>query len=450
LGALAGYHTAVGEARSHEIYRARWIVPVGRPPIEGGEVVVREGAILSVGRQSLPASGKREDNIHDLGEAVLFPSPVNAHTHLEWSHLEGGAPKGPPFTGWVRALLASPRPEAKDQLAAAERAARGCLASGTFSVGNFSASLAEAPIMIEAGLGGSIFQELIGLPASRAEPLEREARQWREVSARNPQAIGLPVFPAPHGPHTVSRELLLRLAAELVHGGRLALHVAESTEELEFLRTGLGPFREIHEARGGWDGSWTPPATTPVRYLDSLGLLTPRTLAVHCVHVDGGEIRLLVRRGTSVALCPRSNRWTGAGVAPLPSLLQAGVNCALGTDSLASNSDLDMAAELAAARETWPSVSPAELVRMATLGGALALGLHGRELGRGELSPGSRALMAFAEIPQGALGASDPCAILCGDHGAVRFRKAPLSGAPRAAAPFSEERKNKPQEHKES
>jgi len=185
----------------------------------------------------------------------------------------------------------------------------------------------------------------------------------------------------PHAAHTTSSPLLKALGGRAVASGEmLSIHVAESEEESQLLRDGTGPFKDFLIERGAWDPAFKAPGQTPVAYLERLGVLTPRTLAVHCVHLDQQDFSRLQARGVTVVTCPRSNQRLGVGKAPVPKLLSSGIPVALGTDSLATSPDLDVFTELAYLRQEHPGVSPAAALRIATLNGARALGMA-RDLG---------------------------------------------------------------------
>jgi 5-methylthioadenosine/S-adenosylhomocysteine deaminase len=136
-------------------------------------------------------------------------------------------------------------------------------------------------------------------------------------------------------------------------------------------------------------------ATSPVRHLASVGVLNARVVAAHCVCVDEDEISLLAESGAGVVHCPESNMKLASGVAPIETMLGAGVRLGLGTDGAASNNDLDMIGEMGSAARLHkvatldPTAAPARAVlRMATLGGAEALHMDERI---GSLEPGKRA-----------------------------------------------------------
>jgi cytosine/adenosine deaminase-related metal-dependent hydrolase len=138
--------------------------------------------------------------------------------------------------------------------------------------------------------------------------------------------------------------------------------------------------------------AFTPAGLSPVRYADSLAVLHPRLVAAHGVQVDAADREVLARRGVTVVLCPRSNRNLGVGSADVPALAAAGVRLALGTDSLASVGTLDVLEDAVVLHRQFPRLDPAAIVRMATLGGAEALGFPDL----GAIAPGRRAALAFA------------------------------------------------------
>jgi 5-methylthioadenosine/S-adenosylhomocysteine deaminase len=168
---------------------------------------------------------------------------------------------------------------------------------------------------------------------------------------------------APHAPYTVSDRTFGRI-------GTMA-------EELD-----LPIHIHLHETADEVQESVASHSLRPIQRLDALGLVSPRLIAVHAVHLTGGEIELLARHGCSVAHCPSSNLKLASGFAPVPALLEAGVNVGLGTDGAASNNRLDVfqemrtAALLAKAVSGNPETMPAHAaLHAATLAGARALGL---------------------------------------------------------------------------
>jgi cytosine/adenosine deaminase-related metal-dependent hydrolase len=225
-----------------------------------------------------------------------------------------------------------------------------------------------------------MFHEVLGWRSADAERILERAADALDAIEADAVVKGagdrLLLALTPHAAHSTSAPLLKALGGRAAATSEpLAIHVAESEDEVRLLRDGTGPFAEFLRERGVWDPSWKAPGLTPVEHLDRLGLLTPRTLAVHGVHLTHTDMARLQARGTTVVTCPRSNRTLGVGVAPVPKLLGSGIPVAIGTDSLASSPDLDLFAEIQALREDHPTLAPAAALRMATLNGARALGV---------------------------------------------------------------------------
>ena len=362
-----------------ELLSAAWVVPGAGPPIRDGLVAVERGRIDWVGGPA--EAGRPPGPVRDLGRGVLLPGLVNAHCHLELSHLAGAradAPRG--FVAWVEALVERrSRTGPAEARAGAQAGLEELTGTGTVAVGDVSNALAHLDLLDASGLEAVVFYELLAWDPSRAEAVLDDARRRVEEAARL----------AAHAPHSVSPPLLRALARE---GGPAAIHLAESEAEQRFLDGGGTEWSMFLLRRGLGHVSFAPPRTTPVRYLDGLGALRPGLVAAHCVRVDADERALLARRGVFVAVCPRSNRRLGVGIPAVPEMLGAGVEVCLGTDSLASAESLDLLQDAAALRREFPSLAPAAIVRMATATGARALGLDDL----GAIAPGKRAALAFA------------------------------------------------------
>jgi cytosine/adenosine deaminase-related metal-dependent hydrolase len=370
-----------------ELLSAAWIVPGAGPPIRDGLVAVDQGRIAWVGGRE--DAGRPAGPVRDLGRGVLLPGLVNAHCHLELSHLaavRGQAQRG--YVAWVEALverrsLADPA----DARARTEAAIDELKTTGTAAVGDVSNALGHLDLLDASGLAAVVFYELLAWDPARAEAVLEDAR--RRVADIARAGVRTPVRLAAHAPHSVSPPLLRALARD---GGPAAIHLAESEAEQRFLSEGDSEWSAFLGRRGVGHVSFAPPRTTPVRYLDGLGALPPGLVAAHCVHVDADECALLARRGVFVVVCPRSNRTIGVGIPPVPEMLGAGVEVCLGTDSLASADSLDLLQDAAALHREFPALEPAAIVRMATATGARALGLGDL----GVIARGKRAALAFA------------------------------------------------------
>jgi len=220
---------------------------------------------------------------------------------------------------------------------------------------------------------------------------------------------------SPHAPYTVHLQLLDRLV-QIARNQHLpvAMHLAESSSELELLQHGSGAFRHLLEERGMWDRKAIPRASRPLDYLKRLAL-APRALVIHGNYLDDEEISFLVSHNNHMSLvfCPRTHEYFGHDAYPLSRLLSAGVQVALGTDSRASNPDLSLVNEMRAIAASEFEVSRSSIVRMGTLCGAIALGLEDQV---GSLTPGKWANLcalpcASGENPLDAILMSDtePC-----------------------------------------
>jgi cytosine/adenosine deaminase-related metal-dependent hydrolase len=392
---------------------ARWVLPVAAPPLRDGAVGVEAGRIVAVGpRAELLGRTHGAIDWRDLGSAALLPGLINAHTHLELSWMSDDRPSGGSYVDWVGRLLSlREREPSSDPAAAVERELAGMIARGTVAVGDVANEVWSVPLLARSGLHGVAFQELYGLQDDEAPRLFARAQARRAALADDASvreaATRLVVTLTPHAPHTTSIPLLRELVAEAERSASpLSIHVAESTAEIAWLARGNGPLAELFRRRGLPATPPRPAGDSPVRRLDRIGLLGPRTLVVHAVHVDREEIGILRARGATVVTCPRSNAYLGVGRAPVPELLDAGVPVALGTDSLASCPDLDLFAEMAAVRKEHDL--PAEIVlRMATLHGARALGVAER---LGSIAVGKLARLIAVPLAQ---GADDPFETLC-------------------------------------
>lgn len=373
------------------LHHAPLVVPMAGPPVANGGVLCMDGRILAVGR--FPDLRPEAEVIADHEGCILTPALVNAHAHLELSHLaalgqDAAADSFSGMTAWIRALLdrreAAP---ASEELGAAARAALADLRkTGTALVADIGNRPESAALGQDLEVEVLFFLEFLGLSRAAAE-----------AGIKRLAAAGAEIDCTAHAPYSTAPSLLQALKKRASARDRtFSLHVAESPAEIEFLRTGRGPVRDFLEDRGSWDGSFTPPASGAVEYLAHLGVLDHRTLCVHCVHLDESEIATLAACEAKACLCPASNRTLGVGRAPVAKLLAAGLRPALGTDSLASNPRLDLWEEMRLLREEHPEIEPEEIFAMATANGAAALAAGDR---LGCLAPGREARILAIRRP---------------------------------------------------
>ena len=378
-------------------YHATWLVPIEGEPIHNGWFTVDHGRIVALGRRAAndPAPGI------ELGHVAVLPGLVNAHTHLELSYLRDRIAPSESFTGWARQIIyerrKQPNLRAPEIMSAIAAAVAECLRCGTAVVGDVSNTLAPFAQLAESVLAGVVFWEIIGFKIDRPEDLVAHAiGELGTLPATGHVRASL----AAHAPYSVA-PLLFREIKKAV--ARLpfvpcSVHLAENVEEVELLETGGGPWRALMKDIGSWNHEWDAPGVGPVRYLDDMGFLDNRLLAVHGVQMSKADLARLKERGTTLVTCPRSNGHTGAGLPPIADFYGSGVRVAIGTDSLASSPDLNVFAEVATLRALAPSVPAASLLASATIEGARALGF---DADYGTIEPGKLARLVAVEVPPG-------------------------------------------------
>jgi cytosine/adenosine deaminase-related metal-dependent hydrolase len=384
-------------ARSSLGFTAKYVFPVERPPIENGAVLVRGDRIVDTGRRRDFDPGV----LTDLGNVALLPGLVNAHTHLEFSFR--GKPvgsRGTPLPEWIPQLVAV-RKESEEKRADAvkqgleESAALGVTALGEIAqIGwPWQAVGPSDPRVLS-------FVELIA-PTQSAMPQASAmvGSHTLRAPARGDVKAGL----GPHAPYTVHPDLL-QLTVDMSRRRRMpvSMHVAESPEELQFLRTADGPIREMLEKLDAWEPSAHAADRKP---LDILKGLKParRVVVVHGNYLDDEEIAFLAenRRNMTVVYCPRTHAFFKHAKYPLEKMLAAGTRVALGTDSKASVPDLSMLAEMRHVARSFRKLPGETVLQLGTLAAAEALGW---QLHLGSLAQGKFADMVAVQLPDDATG----------------------------------------------
>jgi cytosine/adenosine deaminase-related metal-dependent hydrolase len=392
-------------------YHAAWVVPVARLPFADGTVAVDAGRIAYVG----PRAGAPYGEDVELGASILMPGLVNAHTHLELTAMRGLL-EGLSFVPWVRTLTQM-RAAVLDDAAMADAARVGLaegLLAGITTYADTSSSGVTLGAMREAGVRGIMYQEVFGPAAEQHDAAM--AGLAAAIEARRPLETDLvSLGVSPHAPYTVHDDLMVDAAAfALRQRLPVAIHLAESAEEIAFLREGEGPFAELLRARGI---PVVRRSHSPVHWLMEMGVMVAQPLLIHCVRADASDIAFIADAGCGVAHCPASNAKFGHGVAPVRAMLDAGIAVGLGSDSVASNNQMDLLGEarLAALFQNAVTGRPDALaadraLALATIGGARAIGLDDQI---GTLEVGKAAdLAAFPLDVARGVPTTDPVAAL--------------------------------------
>jgi aminodeoxyfutalosine deaminase len=377
------------------ILRARTVLPISHPPIENGAVVISEKKISAVGAWSDLKPKFSGEEIFDLGEVILLPGLVNAHCHLDYTDMAGQLPPPKNFTDWIPLILAAKSAWSfSDYARSWLNGAQMLLKTGTTTVADIEAVPDLLPEIWDAApLRVFSFLEMTGVRSQRnAREILRETVEKIESFSHERSRASL----SPHAPYSTSFELL-QLSAKIARQKnlRLTTHVAESAEEFEMFALARGKMFDWMK-RNQRDNSDCG-IGSPVQHLERAGILNANFLAVHANYLAENDFALLGKRKASVVHCPRSHAYFRHEPFPLEKLSKAKVNICLGTDSLSTVNkngkqkiELSMFEEMRVFARANPKISAGQILQMATLNGARALGLTGQA---GELSGN-----AFADL----------------------------------------------------
>lgn len=350
------------------LIHARWIIPVvpDNLVLENHALAIKDGNIVDI----LPsdAASQRYPDVpsEQLDQHALIPGLINTHTHAAMSLLRGVA-DDQPLMSWLndhiwpleRRWVGEKFVADGTELALAEMIRGGITCfNDMYFFPEVTAAVAR-----KAKIRASIGMIVIDFPTVWADSADQYISKGLALHDELKHDPLISLMFAPHAPYTVSDEPLKKIrmyADELDH--RIHIHLHETRQEIE----------ESLQAHG----------IRPLARLQQLDLIGPLLTAVHMTQLDDNEINLLAEAGSSVVHCPDSNMKLASGFCPVAKLLDAGVNVALGTDSAASNNDLDLLGEMRTAAllakgvsENACAVPAATALKMATLNGAKALGI---------------------------------------------------------------------------
>lgn len=396
----AGSIAGVDSPKETRVYRAGHVFPVSSPVINDGGIAVRDGIIIGVGGWKDISSQYPAAAVEDLGDGILMPGIINAHCHLDYTMMRGALLGGGSFSGWIQRINAIRRSlDQADFLASIASGMRELRRWGCTSVLNIESFPELIPMVEDTPLRIWWFLEVMDIRSrlESSEALAGAINFFERASAGGP-GFGI----SPHAPYTVSRELfeLVRRFSEK-YQLPVCTHLAESEEELAMFTKGEGKLYEFLRSLGrSMDDCG---GVTPVQAILTNGLVPEGSLLVHMNALGKGDRELLQRVGQRyhVIHCPRTHAFFKRPPFDMEFFLRNGIPVLLGTDSLASNQDLNMFAEMRAAAAAFPWLSTAEVISMATVLPAAAIGRAGQI---GELSTGS--IADFIMIP--GRGGSEP------------------------------------------
>src|SRR5438477_5070082 len=353
------------------IIRARVVVTMDGPPIDNGAVVVLADRIVDVGKFSEISKRYSTEEVVELGEQALLPGLINAHCHLDYTCLRGKIPRPKSFTDWIRAINAEKANLSQvDYVASINEGFAEVKRFGATTIANLAA-FPELISQIESPIRTWWFAELIDVrdPSRAVEIVDVAVKKLKST-----EHWGL----APHAPFTASANLYRRCEEIARSEGKvLTTHLAESREEMSMFRDANGPLYDFLKEIGRDMGDCG--RDTPLeRFSEIVGRaieVNRPYLLVHLNELAQSDLDLLERSATkfSIVHCPRSHEYFGHSPFQFEKLRKLGFNVCLGTDSLASNDDLNLFAEMRAFRKEFPNISPEEVLNMVTVNSAHAL-----------------------------------------------------------------------------
>ena len=366
---------------------AKSILTLDRPqPIEEGFVLIQDSRILQVGRRK-DFHSHHPARVLNLGETLLLPGLINAHCHLDFTSFKGRVRYEGGFRQWLRKMAVKTRATSPAEFKRSiQKGIRESLAYGTTTLCDISTSWESYTLLRASGLRAFLFLELIDLGMASAKVYWDQFHERLRALIRS--APSTPTFRwglSPHTPFTVSKDLM-HIVRRFTDGHRdllTTIHVAESREEAQFFRTGKGTIADRIKVL---NPDWTlPRRTTPVQYLNGCGWLPKLDLGIHLNEVGDRDLKLLAKNRITVVHCPGSHAFFERPPFRYQRMRRHHIPVCLGTDSLASNRSLSMFREMRLFQKNHPEVGAGEILSMATVRPAQALGLGGQ---LGQIRPG--------------------------------------------------------------
>lgn len=359
------------------------IIPMdgGTQVIENGYIVIEDNTITAMGSGEIDTGGF--DKVIEGNNKVVLPGFVNTHTHAAMTLLRGYA-DDLPLKEWLETRIwpMEDKLTPEDIYWGTMLAIVEMIKSGTTTFADMYFAMDEVAQAVEkTGMRACLSRGMVGIGPQAEQAIidsQELTKKWhKQGEGRITTMLG------PHAPYTCPPDYLARVADIAFDlGVGIHIHLAET----------LGEVRDIIQQYG----------KTPAVVLQDAGLFKNHVLAAHCVHLDQEDIAVLAENKAAVAHNPESNMKLASGIAPVPALLAAGINVALGTDGASSNNDLDMMQEMRTCallhkvNQMDPTVIPAyKALEMATVNGARALGL-GDNIGM--LRPGYIADMIIIDL----------------------------------------------------
>lgn len=356
---------------------AACIAPMSSPILRDAAVVFDNGIILDLGPASTMKAAHADAQVIDLGQSIILPGLINAHTHLEITRVKQLPPPAS-FVEWIMALHSQTTFRARYDMVKEIRDAvfngvEQSLACGVTTMGDISLqndltrqALHETPIRAVS------FGEVLGM-AGRIRQLDLRidnALDTTFVSDRLKLGI------EPHAPYSLDLTGFRR-CVEIAKQNNLPIttHLAETSFESEFLAQHSGPFRKLWDFMGDWDNTVSTHPGGVISAMQSVGLLDLPALLAHVNYASDAELAILAQSPATVVYCPRTHAYFGHPPHRFRDMLARGINVAIGTDSTASSPNLNLLEDVRLVHRLHPSLPAEDLFAMITTRAARALGM---------------------------------------------------------------------------
>lgn len=364
---------------------ANYIFPVSSPPVRNGYVKVSDnGEVISTGTL------EEESGSTEFYNGIICPGFVNAHCHIELSHLKGKFTEGSGMSGFINQIneLRESAPK-EERVALIRKEMEQMYSEGVTGLGDISNCDESFAVKRDSPILSRTFIEVFGTEPHDVPGIIRNALDLR----RNASEYGIRASVTPHSPYTMSPELLGAACAEGLKDGYISYHNQESQEEDDMFLTGTGALAENYRGRG-----LSTPAVTGrpaiFHFLEALRKIHRPPFNEHILLVHNTvtseeciDAALSMLSAPYWVTCPKSNIFIHRRLAPIPLLARKGARIAIGTDSLSSNHELSMIKEMALLQKSFPEICFEDILQWACLNGAMALGMDDTA---GSITPGKR------------------------------------------------------------
>ncbi|MGR3292395.1 MAG: amidohydrolase family protein [Candidatus Scalindua sp.] len=375
------------------ILRSKYLLKDPGDVIDNGAVVIDDGGKIKFAGQFEDIGDVDSCRTIDLGNSAIVPGFVNAHTHLELTHLHKCIKSNSNFTNWIRQLVDKKNDWAESEYALSVRdGIESSLKCGTTTVVDITRDGIALTELLTSRIRKLLFFEIINFDPDTAEDTINDFKEL--ISGINhDDLLSIGIFP--HAPYTVS-DKLYRGCKEISEEFdiEIATHIAETKDEVEFLTRGTGHFVSLLNDFNMLK-SWKHPELSPINYLKNIGFLENGCILIHCNYMTEDEINLIEKTKSNIVFCPRSHEYFQHDNHPFLILKNRDINIALGTDSLASNDTLSILDEMKLIRKQYCNLKSQDIFYMGTIAGAVALKMDDRI---GSLYPGYYADIAVIEF----------------------------------------------------